>query len=169
MIRCGTMWLTATLKRREAEIIAALKAAFAYDFVMALPQGLDTLIGEQGVRLSGGERQRLAIARALLIDPQILILDEATSSLDSEAEQEVQRALDRLIQGRTTLMAAHRLSSVRHADRIVVLEAGRIIGVGNHNSLLQLNALYRRLYERQFYSMPREPEETGPLARLGGR
>ena len=156
-------------KAGEAEIIAALKAAFAYDFVMALPQGLDTLIGEQGVRLSGGERQRLAIARALLIDPQILILDEATSSLDSEAEQEVQRALDRLIQGRTTLVAAHRLSTVRHADRIVVLEAGRIIGVGAHNSLLQLNAFYRRLYERQFYSMPREPEETGLLARLGGR
>jgi subfamily B ATP-binding cassette protein MsbA len=156
-------------KAGGAEIIAALKAAFAYDFVMALPQGLDTLIGEQGVRLSGGERQRLAIARALLIDPQILILDEATSSLDSEAEQEVQRALDRLIQGRTTLVAAHRLSTVRHADRIVVLEAGRIIGVGTHNSLLQLNAFYRRLYERQFYSMPREPEETGLLARLGGK
>ena len=153
----------------EEEIIAALKAAFAYDFVMALPQGLDTVIGEQGVRLSGGECQRLAIARALLKDPQILILDEATSSLDSEAEREVQRALDWLIQGRTTLMAAHRLSTVRHADRIVVLESGRIVGVGTHKSLLQENALYRRLYERQFDPMPRKPAETGPLAQLGGR
>jgi subfamily B ATP-binding cassette protein MsbA len=133
------------LDASEAEIIAALKATFAYDFVMALPQGLDTVIGEQGGRLSGGERQRLAIARALLKDPQILILDEATSSLDSEAEREVQRSLDRLIEGRTTLVAAHRLSTVRLADRIVVLAAGRIIGVGTHNSLLQLNALYRRL------------------------
>jgi len=121
------------------------------------------------VRLSGGERQRLAIARALLKDPQILILDEATSSLDSEAEREVQRALDRLIEGRTTLVAAHRLSTVHHADRIVVLAEGRIIGVGTHNSLLQLNALYRRLYERQFDPMPRKPAETGPLAQLGGR
>jgi subfamily B ATP-binding cassette protein MsbA len=153
----------------EKEIIAALKAAFAYDFIMALPQGLDTLIGEQGVRFSGGERQRLAIARALLKDPQILILDEATSSLDSESEREVQRALDRLIEGRTTLMAAHRLSTVRHADRIVVLEAGRIVGVGAHSSLLQQSPLYRRLYEMQFAPEPKELAETGPLAQLGGR
>jgi subfamily B ATP-binding cassette protein MsbA len=157
------------LDAAEAEIVAALKAAFAYDFVMALPQGLDTLIGEQGVRLSGGERQRLAIARALLKDPQILILDEATSSLDSKAEREVQRALDRIIEGRTTLVAAHRLSSVRNADRTVVLAEGSIVGVGTHNSLLQQNALYRRLYERQFTLKPHEPDETGPLAQLGGR
>jgi subfamily B ATP-binding cassette protein MsbA len=98
------------IEAQEEEIIAALRAAYAYDFVMQLPQSLDTMIGEQGVRLSGGERQRLAIARALLKDPPILILDEATSSLDSEAEREVQQALDRLIKGRTTLVIAHRLS-----------------------------------------------------------
>jgi subfamily B ATP-binding cassette protein MsbA len=138
--------LTAT----EAEIINALKAAHAYDFVMALPQGLDTLIGEQGVRLSGGERQRLAIARALLKDPPILILDEATSSLDSESEREMQQALDRLIQGRTTLVIAHRLSTVRNADRIIVMEDGRIREIGPHAELLAAGGLYRRLYEMQF-------------------
>ncbi len=111
----------------EDEIIAAAQAAFAWDFVRQLPQGLDTIIGEQGVMLSGGERQRLAIARALLKDPPILILDEATSSLDSKAEREVQKALDNLIQGRTTIVIAHRLSTIRNADRILVLEEGRIV------------------------------------------
>jgi len=134
----------------EDEIVAALKAAHAHDFVMALPQGLETVIGEQGVRLSGGERQRLAIARALLKDPPILILDEATSSLDSESEREVQQALDRLITGRTTLVIAHRLSTVRNADRIVVLDEGRIVETGPHTALLAQNGLYRRLYEMQF-------------------
>jgi subfamily B ATP-binding cassette protein MsbA len=134
----------------EEEIINALKAAHAYDFVMALPQGQDTLIGEQGVRLSGGERQRLAIARALLKDPPILILDEATSSLDSESEREVQQALDRLIVGRTTLVIAHRLSTVRNADRIIAMEDGRIVETGSHTELLARDGLYRRLYEMQF-------------------
>ena len=124
------------LEASEADILAALQAAHAYDFVSALPEGLDTLIGEQGVRLSGGERQRLAIARALLKDPPILILDEATSSLDSESEREVQQALDSLIVGRTTLVIAHRLSTVRNAQRIMVLEAGRIVETGTHTSLL---------------------------------
>jgi subfamily B ATP-binding cassette protein MsbA len=138
------------LTASEADIIGVLKAAHAYDFVMALPEGLDTLIGEQGVRLSGGERQRLAIARALLKDPPILILDEATSSLDSEAEREVQQALDQLIVGRTTLVIAHRLSTVRGADRIIALDDGRIREIGTHAALLAKGGLYRRLYEMQF-------------------
>jgi ATP-binding cassette, subfamily B, bacterial MsbA len=138
------------LEASAAEIIDALKSAFAYDFVMALPQGLDTIIGEQGVRLSGGERQRLAIARALLKDPPILILDEATSSLDSESEREVQQALDLLIKGRTTLVIAHRLSTVRAADRIIAMAEGRIVETGTHAELLATGGLYRRLYEMQF-------------------
>jgi ATP-binding cassette, subfamily B, bacterial MsbA len=145
------------LTAAEAEIIQSLKDAHAYDFVMAMPQGLDTLIGEQGVRLSGGERQRLAIARALLKDPPILILDEATSSLDSESEREVQQALDRLIIGRTTLVIAHRLSTVRNADRIIAMEDGRIKEIGTHAELLAADGLYRRLYEMQFAR-----EEEGP-------
>jgi subfamily B ATP-binding cassette protein MsbA len=138
------------IEAREEEIIAALQAAYAWDFVQTLPEGLDTRIGEQGVRLSGGERQRLAIARALLKDPPILILDEATSSLDSESEREVQQALDRLIKGRTTLVIAHRLSTVRNADRIIVLADGQIVETGSHLELLQQDGLYKRLYEMQF-------------------
>ena len=145
------------LSATEAEIVQALNDAHAYDFVMAMPQGLDTLIGEQGVRLSGGERQRLAIARALLKDPPILILDEATSSLDSESEREVQQALDRLIIGRTTLVIAHRLSTVRNAHRIIAMEDGRIKEIGAHAELLVADGLYRRLYEMQFAG-----EEEGP-------
>ncbi len=147
------------LSASEDDILNALKAAHAYDFVMALPDGPDTLIGEQGVRLSGGERQRLAIARALLKDPPILILDEATSSLDSESEREVQQALDRLIVGRTTLVIAHRLSTVRNADRIIALEDGRIMEIGTHAELLVADGLYRRLYEMQF---AREEEPNNP-------
>ena len=155
--------LTAT----EADIMGALKAAHAYDFVTALPEGLETVIGEQGVRLSGGERQRLAIARALLKDPPILILDEATSSLDSESEREVQQALDRLIAGRTTLVIAHRLSTVRGADRIIAMEDGRIMEIGAHAELLAADGLYRRLYEMQFAreetQSPSDAEATAAL------
>ncbi|MGA8572009.1 MAG: lipid A export permease/ATP-binding protein MsbA [Desulfobaccales bacterium] len=139
-----------SLAAREEEILAALKSAYAYDFVASLPRGLDTVIGEQGVRISGGERQRLAIARALLKDPPILLLDEATSELDSESEREVQYALDRLIVGRTTLVIAHRLSTVRNARRIVVLEEGRVVESGRHADLLAAGGPYRRLYEMQF-------------------
>jgi ATP-binding cassette, subfamily B, bacterial MsbA len=148
------------LEATEEDIIQALKAAHACDFVRALPQGLDTVIGEQGVRLSGGERQRLAIARALLKDPPILLLDEATSSLDSESEREVQQALDRLIEGRTTIVIAHRLSTVRHADRLVVLDHGQVVETGAHEELLRVDGLYKRLYDLQF---AREEQKPGAM------
>jgi len=148
----------------ETEIIRAAQAANAWDFIQALPQGLDTLIGEQGIMLSGGERQRLAIARALLKDPPILILDEATSALDSEAERAVQQALDNLIQCRTTLVIAHRLSTIRQADRIVVLNDGQVVEVGRHEELLERNGLYRKLYNLQFREDPARDRETDPEA-----
>ncbi|MEW6324534.1 MAG: ABC transporter ATP-binding protein [Nitrospirota bacterium] len=142
-------------------VTAAAQAAYAHNFIMALPQGYDTVIGERGLTLSGGERQRLAIARAFLINPPILILDEATSALDYESEAIVQEALGALIKGRTTLVVAHRLSTVQRADRIVVLEGGRIVEEGSHGDLLRHNGVYRRLYERQFRD--EEPgEEPAP-------
>ena len=131
-------------------IIAAARAAYAYDFIMQLPEGFDTVIGEQGVRLSGGQRQRLCIARAILKDAPILILDEATSSLDSESELEVQKALENLMQGRTTFVIAHRLSTVQFADRIIVIVNGRIVEEGTHTHLLNRNGEYRRLHDIQF-------------------
>jgi ATP-binding cassette, subfamily B, bacterial MsbA len=137
------------VKTRD-EIIAAAKAANAHNFIMRLPEGYDTMIGEQGAKLSGGERQRISIARALLKDAPLLILDEATSSLDSEAEIEVQAALDNLMKGRTTLVIAHRLSTIRNADRIFVLVNGAIKEQGTHESLLSLDGEYRRLYDMQF-------------------
>jgi len=136
--------------KSEEDILRAAKAANAYDFIMKTPQGFDTIIGEQGVMLSGGERQRLCIARALLKDAPILILDEATSSLDSESEFEVQKALENLMVGRTTLVIAHRLSTIKNADRIVVLAGGQIVEHGRHEDLLRLDGEYRRLYEIQF-------------------
>jgi subfamily B ATP-binding cassette protein MsbA len=150
----------------EDEIIAAAQAAFAWDFVRQLPQGLDTIIGEQGVMLSGGERQRLAIARALLKDPPILILDEATSSLDSKAEREVQKALDNLIQGRTTIVIAHRLSTIRNADRILVLEEGRIVEEGRHADLLARGGVYAKLYYLQFQPGEEESSPENPDAQV---
>ena len=133
----------------DAEIKEACEMANAWSFIEVMPNQLETEIGERGIRLSGGQRQRLAIARALLRNPQILLLDEATSSLDSESERVVQEALDRLMVGRTTLVIAHRLSTVRHADQIVVLEDGRISGIGKHEQLLNENALYQRLVSQQ--------------------
>ena len=133
-----------------AAIREAARAAHALDFIERLPQGFDTVIGERGAKLSGGERQRVAIARALLRNPPILLLDEATSSLDTESERLVREALERLMRDRTTLVIAHRLSTVQHADRIVVLEGGRVAAIGTHAELLERDGAYRRLYEMQF-------------------
>jgi len=137
----------------QKEVEAAARAALAHDFIMALPTGYDTVIGERGVRLSGGERQRIAIARALLKNAPILILDEATSALDSESESLVQSALHNLMSGRTVFVIAHRLSTIRRADRIVVIENGAIANVGTHDELMKKLGTYRRLYELQFASM----------------
>ncbi len=133
----------------DVEIVDACRAANAHDFITAFPDGYDTVVGERGIRLSGGQRQRVAIARALLADPRILILDEATSSLDAESEALVQEALERLMRGRTTLVIAHRLSTVRAADRLVVLDAGSIVEQGTHDELVAAGGLYSRLVERQ--------------------
>jgi len=134
----------------EKRVVEAAKAANAHDFIMAMPHGYDTEIGESGVLLSGGQRQRLAIARALFKDPPILILDEATSALDTESERLVQGALERLMQGRTTLVIAHRLSTIRSADKIVVLDRGAIVETGPHEELLARRGIYRKLYDLQF-------------------
>ena len=134
----------------QADIIEAAKAAYAHDFIQRLPNGYETFIGENGVKLSGGERQRLAIARAILRDSPLLILDEATSALDSESERIVQLALTNLMKNRTTLVIAHRLSTIQNADRIVVLNRGRIVEVGSHQDLLRRDGFYKRLHAMQF-------------------
>ena len=144
------------VEKTEADVIRAAKAANAHHFIMNLPEGYDTVIGEQGTKLSGGERQRISIARALLKDAPILVLDEATSSLDTEAEIEVQEALENLMKGRTTLVIAHRLSTIRNADRIVVLVNGEIVEEGTHEALLDKKGEYFRLYQMQFKNGDRD-------------
>jgi ATP-binding cassette, subfamily B, bacterial len=134
----------------DEEIVTAAKAANAHNFIEALPQGYDTRVGERGVKLSGGQKQRLSIARAILKDAPILILDEATSSVDTQTEEEIQEALHELMQERTAIVIAHRLSTVRHADLIAVLERGTIVELGTHEHLMQCKGLYRKLYDRQF-------------------
>ena len=142
----------------RAEIIAAARAANAHEFILRLPHGYDSLVGERGQSLSGGERQRISIARALLIDPRILILDEATSSVDTTTEKEIQKALDNLVHGRTTIAIAHRLSTLRQANRLVVLDRGKIVEVGNHDELMALEGHYYRLYMAQARNVDAEAE-----------
>ncbi len=143
------------------EIIAAARAAHAHEFILRLPQGYDSLVGERGQGLSGGERQRISIARALLIDPRILIMDEATSSVDTETEKEIQKALDNLVRGRTTIAIAHRLSTLRKADRLVVMDRGQIVEVGNHEKLMACEGAYYRLYQAQARNVDVDLDEAG--------
>jgi ATP-binding cassette subfamily B protein len=145
------------------EIIAAARAAHAHEFILRLPHGYDSLVGERGQTLSGGERQRISIARALLIDPRILILDEATSSVDTTTEKEIQKALDNLVRGRTTIAIAHRLSTLRKADRLVVLDKGQIVEVGQHEDLLAREGHYYRLYQAQQRQAENEAIESAEL------
>ena len=147
---------------REA-VEQAARAANAHEFIMGLPEGYETSLGERGTRLSGGQRQRVAIARALLRDPPILILDEATSALDPESERQVQEAIDRLMQDRTVLVIAHRLSTVQHADEILVLVEGRLVEQGNHATLYRQGGVYRRLHDLQFRDLG-EAVEAGPVS-----
>jgi ATP-binding cassette subfamily B protein len=145
------------------EIVAAARAAHAHDFILRLPHGYDSLVGERGQGLSGGERQRISIARALLIDPRILIMDEATSAVDTETEKEIQKALDNLVQGRTTIAIAHRLSTLRKADRLVVMDKGQVVEVGPHDDLMARRGAYWRLYEAQARKAEQDTLLEGPV------
>jgi subfamily B ATP-binding cassette protein MsbA len=151
----------------DAQVEAAARAANAHDFITHLPDGYDTILGERGTRLSGGQRQRIAIARALLTDPPILILDEATSALDTESERLVQEAIDRLLAGRTVFVIAHRLSTVTHADQILVLDRGEIVERGTHAELLRQHGIYHRLHAAQLRRDSGEAVGVGQPAAAG--
>ena len=140
------------LDATREEVEAAAKAANAHDFIMQLPKGYETMLGDRGMNISGGQRQRISIARAILKNPQILILDEATSALDTESERVVQEALDRLMVGRTSFVIAHRLSTIKNADKIMVLEKGQLIEQGTHDELMAMDGLYAHLYKIQYRS-----------------
>jgi subfamily B ATP-binding cassette protein MsbA len=146
-------------KYTDAQIEIAARAANAHGFITELPEGYATILGERGARLSGGQRQRIAIARALLVDPPILILDEATSALDTESERLVQEAIDRLLAGRTVIVIAHRLSTIVNASEILVLDRGRIIERGTHEALLEMGGAYHRLHTLQFGDRESQPVE----------
>ena len=148
----------------RAQIVAAARAANAHEAILRLPHGYDSLVGERGQALSGGERQRVSIARALLTDPRILVLDEATSSVDTETEKEIQKALDNLVRGRTTIAIAHRLSTLRRADRLVVLDRGEIVETGTHDALMAREGIYFRLYQAQARNAGDSPTEAAPSA-----
>ena len=148
------------------EVVAAARAAHAHDFILRLAHGYDSLVGERGQGLSGGERQRISIARALLIDPRILILDEATSAVDTETEKEIQRALDNLVKGRTTIAIAHRLSTLRKADRLVVMDRGAVVEVGPHDALMEQQGAYWRLYQAQLRQADEEASEGAMSERM---
>ncbi|MES2530296.1 MAG: ABC transporter ATP-binding protein, partial [Pseudomonadota bacterium] len=149
------------------EVVAAARAAHAHDFILRLPHGYDSLVGERGQGLSGGERQRISIARALLIDPRILILDEATSAVDTETEKEIQKALDNLVKGRTTIAIAHRLSTLRKADRLVVMDRGEVVEVGPHDALMAQQGAYWRLYQAQLRTADDDASEGAVDERAG--
>ena len=152
----------------EEEIAQACRAAQIHDFVMSLPQGYETVVGNRGVKLSGGERQRIAIARVILKDPRIIIMDEATSSLDSVSEALIQRAIGPLLAGRTSFIIAHRLSTIMAADKILVIEGGRLAETGRHEELLALNGVYRRLYDTQFRRAAEDGEQGQTAIREAG-
>jgi subfamily B ATP-binding cassette protein MsbA len=152
------------LDATEEIIMAAARAANAHEFIMAFPKQYETIVGERGMNLSGGQRQRIAIARAILKDPAILLLDEATSSLDNESEELVQDALNQLMRGRTTVIVAHRLSTIKVAERIAVVEAGCIVELGTHEQLMARGGLYARLYAMQF----RYPDEELTARKAAG-